>query len=78
MRSRTDFAWGIGHGSHDLCGRSYHLGELADGHTGKDADEKLVLQSFLHSRFAQDSVGKLWFTTEGENQPVCDSGGIFE
>lgn len=43
MRSETDFAWGVGHGSDDLRGRSYHLGELTDGHAGQDADEKLVL-----------------------------------
>ena len=43
MRLRTDFAWSIGHCSHDLRGWSHHLSELADGHTGEDADEKLVL-----------------------------------
>jgi len=71
MRLRTHFTWCVGHGSHDLCGRSYHLSELADGHAGQDADEKLVPQGFLHPRFTQDGVGDLWFATERTNQSVC-------
>lgn len=43
MKLRTDFAGGIGHGSNDLGGRPHHFRELADGNTGENADEKLVL-----------------------------------
>ena len=64
MRLGANFAWGIGHGSHDLCGRSYHFRELAYGHAGQDTDKKLVFQRLLHSRFAQDSTGKLRLTTK--------------
>jgi hypothetical protein len=74
---RTDFARGIGHGSDDRCGRSYHFRELADSNTGQDADEKLLLQSFLHPGFAQDCAGKLWFTAEGMKSAGAKSRGAF-
>jgi hypothetical protein len=42
MKLRTYSAWGIGHGSDDLGGRSYHFRELVDGNAGQDADEELL------------------------------------